>query len=452
MDYDVLICGGGTAGSVAGIAAARQGAKTFIVEQFGFLGGSQTAALVLPLMQFTTGGMQLVRGLHQEIMDRCDALGGGNESTFFNPELLKYVLEDMVLESGCEVLYHTFVSNAVLHETGPDASHSASPTTASLGAIEVVNKSGKRWIEARQFVDCTGDADVAALARAPFESGRPEDGLNQSASLRFLMGGVDCAALVEFLHSSGHYATDPKRFDCGFAKGVGENILGTLMAQAEADGVISSEVAGYLQFFSIPGRPGELAFNCPRVTHINGAKAEDLTQVQLRGRKSIPQVIEFCKRYLPGFDNAYLSQTAPMPGIRESRRIVGEYTLTAEDFYAARKFDDGIAKSCYGIDVHNPSGGGVKMIHMPEGDWQEIPYRCLVPQRVDNLLVAGRCISASFEAQAAIRIEPTCRAMGEAAGVAAALCARDGVAPRALDVGVLLEELRRLGAEVGGEA
>jgi len=160
--------------------------------------------------------------------------------------------------------------------------------------------------------------------------------------------------------------------------------------------------------------------------------------------------MEFCRRYLDGFDNAYLAQTAPMVGIRESRRIVGEYVLSAEDFRQARKFEDGIAKSCYPIDIHNPTGVGVMLEKLPAGDYQEVPYRCLVPLDVDNLLVAGRCISATFEAQAAIRIEATCRAMGEAAGAAAALCARHGTTPRKLGVSLLMDDLRAAGANVHG--
>ena len=435
MDYDVIVCGGGTAGSVA---AARHGAKTLIVEQLGSLGGSQTAALVMPMMGFSTGGRRLVTGINQEIIERCNDLPGDNEGMFFNPELLKYVLEDMALQSGCELLYHTFISGVSMQDS-------------RVTGVEVVNKSGKSTLTAHQVIDCTGDADVAVLAGAPYESGRKEDGLNQSASLRFTLGGVDWDALAVFLRDKGGIDAHPPRLSFGFAKGgVGHSALGDLMQQAEDDGVFTAEEGGYIQFFSIPGRPGELGFNCPRVTHINGAKAEDLTRVQIQGKKVIPKIIEFCKRYLEGFDNAYLAQTAPMVGIRESRRILGEYVLTADDFREARKFSDGIAKSCYPIDIHNPSGVGVSLERLPAGEYQEIPYRCLVPLQVDNLLVAGRCISASFEAQAAIRIEATCRAMGEAAGVAAAMCAKHGVTPRNIDLAGLMQALREQGANVSG--
>jgi hypothetical protein len=191
-----------------------------------------------------------------------------------------------------------------------------------------------------------------------------------------------------------------------------------------------------------------MAFNCPRITHVNGARAEDLTRCQILGRQRIRRIIGFCRRYMEGFADSYLAWTAPMVGVRETRRIVGEYVLTADDVLEARKFDDAVARNAYPIDIHNPSGEGTVLRHLPPGEYHEIPYRCLVPARVDNLLVAGRCISATFEAQGSIRIQANCRAFGEAAGVAAALCASRGLPPRELPPEDLLTVLRANGANV----
>ena len=457
-NHDVVVCGGGTAGSCAAIAAARGGAQTLIIEQFGCLGGSQTGALVVPYMSYHAGEQQLITGMHQEIIDRLAAYPGGCNSRAFNYELLKYVLEDMALEAGVELLYHTFVAEASLE--GPNA---GSPIAGirpqgriaadgaairPLQSIVAYNKSGRQEFAARQFIDCTADADVAFRAGVPCESGRPEDGLNQSASLRFVVGNVDLEALAAKLAELGR-PSDPPELQMGFSKGftVAPQIE-EIVDRAAAEGVFTPEEGGYVQFFSIPGRPGEIAFNCPRITFVNGAKAEDLTKVQIQGRKIIPKIMEFCRRYLAGFEDAYLLLTAPLPGIRESRRIVGEYVLTAEDCLYPTRFPDRIAKSSYPVDVHNPSGVGVTLKKLPPGEYHDIPYRCLVPLAVDDLLVAGRCISATFEAQAAIRIEPTCRAMGEAAGTAAALCLQRGCTPRALPAEVLLAKLAANGANV----
>ena len=439
--YDVVVCGGGTAGSCAAIAAARSGARTLVVEQLGFLGGSQTGALVLPYMNYRAGGEQLITGLHQEIIDRLAAWPGGANTSCFNYELLKYVLEDMALEAGVELLYHTFLAETVT-ETSPGERD-------RLRLVAAYNKSGRQEFAAGQFIDCTGDADVASRAGVPYESGRPEDGLNQSASLRFVVGNVDLAALAVRVSELTDQPCAPPEVQMGFSKGhtVAPKIE-AIIDQAAAEGVFTAEEGGYVQFFSVPGRPGEIAFNCPRVTFVNGARAEDLTKVQVRGRRIIPKIMEFCRRYLAGFDAAYLLTTAPLPGIRESRRIVGEYVLQAEDCLQATRFADRVAKSCYPIDVHNPSGVGVTLRGLPAGEYHDIPYRCLVPLGVDNLLVAGRCISATFDAQAAIRIEPTCRALGEAAGVAAALCVASGRTPRQLPADELLDVLAARGANV----
>lgn len=440
--HDVIVCGGGTAGACAAIAAARHGARTLIVEQLGFLGGSQTGALVLPYMNYRAGGEQLITGLHQEIIDRLAAWPGGADSACFNYELLKYVLEDMALEAGVELLYHSFLAETTCGATAAGR---------CLTALTAYNKSGRQEFSARQFIDCTGDADVAYRAGVPCESGRPEDGLNQSASLRFVVGNVDLAALAVRVAELTDRPCSPPEVSMGFSKGhtVAPKIE-AIVDEAAAEGVFTAEEGGYVQFFSVPGRPGEIAFNCPRVTYVNGARAEDLTKVQVQGRRTIPKIMEFCRRYLAGFDNAYLLTTALLPGIRESRRIVGEYVLQAEDCLQPTRFPDRVAKSCYPIDVHNPSGVGVSLRGLPPGEYHDIPYRCLVPLGVDGLLVAGRCISATFDAQAAIRIEPTCRALGEAAGVAAALCLQQGCQPRELPAEDLLAALAADGANVAG--
>jgi FAD dependent oxidoreductase len=434
--WDVIVVGGGTAGAVAGIAAARQRAKTLVLEQFGFLGGTQTGALVVPMMGFATSNEVLIRGLNDEIMARCADFVPGEDGVWFDPETVKIVLEQMALEAGAELLYHTTVTEPILDGT-------------AITGVRAWSKSGGRPYFAQQIVDCSGDADVAHRAGVPCQSGREEDGLNQPASLRFILGNVDLGALAAFLSELDGREHQPPKVQFGFSRGLGTAPhIEKLVDQAEAEGVLSPAEGGYVQAFSIPGRPGEMSFNCPRITHVNGATVEDLTRSQIVGRQRIQRVIAFCKRYMRGFEQAYLAWTAPMVGIRETRRIVGEYVLTVEDVLGARKFDDRIAKSCYPVDIHNPAGEGTVLRKLPPDEYHDIPYRCLVPLRVDNLLVAGRCISATFEAQGSIRIQPNCRAFGEAAGTAAAVCAAGGLSPRELPPEELQQVLRANGANV----
>ncbi len=429
--YDVLVAGGGTAGSVAAIAAAREGARVLCFDQFGALGGSSTFAFVMPLMNFKIGDRWLARGLNEEIINRLQAAPGG-DGIFHDPERLKFVLEDLAVEAGVDLLYHTFLTGAVV-EGG------------ALRAVEVHNKSGRSVLEAAAFVDATGDADLAFLAGAECMSGRPEDGLNQSASLRFVLAGVDWAALAAWLNERG-VGAEPPRFGFGYVPGHQEQPwMDDLLARAFADGVLTPDQGGYFQFFTVPGRPGEVCFNCPRILRINGARAEDLTRAQIEGRRGVTALTEFCRRYVGGFEKAYLVAAAPMVGIRESRRILGEYLFTGDDVLAAAKFPDAAARSNYPIDIHRPDRAGVILKHPPSGDWYEIPYRCMVPVRPEGLLVAGRSISSTFEGQSAMRIIPTARALGQAAGVAAAWSARDGKPPRLLDTAALRQRWDALG-------
>lgn len=419
--FDVLVIGGGTAGAVAGIAAAREGAKTLIVEQFGCLGGSQTGALVTPMMNNHVNTVPMTCLINEEIQDRLEATGDtaahpGNRG-HFNPEMLKYVLDDLATEAGCELLFHTFFESAIV-ENG-----------AVVGAV-VVNKAGRQKIRAARTIDATGDADVAVSAGCPYEAGGP-DGNHQSVSLRFMAGGVDLLRFCEWIDEHGGHGFRPPIVH--YLSVWGRNApLEPFLEQAVKDGVIERRDGDFFQLFGVPGRPGEVAFNCPRLPgNRNGADPAELTRAQIEGRRAIRRLLAFVRGYLPGFEGAYISQTAAMVGVRETRRIVGDYVLTAADCAAGRKFPDAVARCNYPVDIHDPNNPGGKLYQpLPDGDWYEIPYRCLLPKGVENLLVVGRCLSADFEAQSSLRIQPPMRIAGEAAGIAAAWSVQNGITPR----------------------
>ena len=447
-DVDVLVVGGGTAGAVAGIAAAREGARTLIVEQFGWLGGSQTGALVTPMMPNQLDGVPLNAGIDAEICDRLIARRDsgvwrdGNRG-WFNPESLKHVLEQMALDAGAELLYYTFVDEAVVD-------------SGSLCGVVLTNKAGRAAVRAGRTVDATGDADVAARAGVPYESGDPATGLNQPFSVRFHLGNVSLERFADFLRSLGRHdvmasaeGSDIMLIHTAMVWGKGWP-LEPLFRQAVADGVLHETDGDYFQVFSMAGRPGELACNCPRIrTDIDGTNPFHLTRAQITGREIMQRYVAFCRQYLPGCEHAYLAFSAPMVGVRESRRIRGEYYLTVEDVLEGRKFDDAVCRNNYPIDIHrDPTDEKPSLTTLPPGAYHEVPYRCLVPLGVDDLLVAGRCLSASFEAQSSVRIQPDCRALGQAAGLAAALSLGQGITPRALDGRALREALRARGASL----
>jgi len=442
-NVDVLVVGGGTAGGVAAVASARNGAKTLLVEQFGFLGGTATGGLVFPMMPNHIGGRPLDTGISSEIQQELARIGeGGSDSWgndgWFNPEALKYVLEEMVLKSGARILYHVFASKPVMEGN------------KVIGAV-IETKSGRMAILSRVAIDATGDADIAVKAGVPYDSGNAEDGKSQHMSLRFLMGNVNLERLQQFLKKTdlkGEYVLPYLEFWMVPGK---NQPLETIFRKGVRDQMLEEDDIVYFQAFAVPGRPGEVGFNCPRIMgSLKSFNPWDLTEAQIQGKTRITRLVTFMRKYVEGFENAYLSQTAPMVGIRESRRIRGEYMLTAEDYFEGRKFDDAVARNRYPIDIHLPTQKASSLWERELGptEYHEIPYRCMVPLKVENLLVAGRCLSATFEAQGAVRIQPNMRALGQAAGTAAASCVKQGILPRQLDGRGLRKLLRSQGANL----
>ena len=429
----VLVCGGGTAGVIAAIAAASAGVDVLVVEAQGQLGGTQSAGWVTPMMPNKILTENLTHGINDAVLRRAaeydpPPTDKSGDLLWFNPVTLALVLDDLLAEAGARVLYHTVISDAIVED-------------GRLTGIVIENKAGRQRIDARVTIDCTGDADVAFRAGVPCVSGDPDDGQNQPMSLRFALAGVDQERAAQFLADElgmNCYARPPL-----FEIGTGEaknTPLGPLICEAVGAGVLAEDDLGYLQFFSMLGRPGELAFNCPRLAGLSATDPWDLSRAQTIGRQKIRRISKFFKTWVRGFEGSYIGTIAPMVGIRESRRIVGDYTLTEEDYLTEARFPDAVARNSYPIDIHSTKAkGGLVMKHLPPGHYHEIPYRCLLPVGIDNLLVAGRCLSATFAAQAAVRIQQNCRALGEAAGLAAALCLEQGVPPRHVDT----DELRR---------
>jgi hypothetical protein len=448
-DWDVIVLGGGTAGAIAGIAAARAGAKTLVVEALGSLGGSGTNAQVTPLMRNVSSGISLNQGLTEDLKKRLFIRGDGATDThgndnWFNPEGMKFVLERMLIEAGGEVLYHTHFVDVELE-----------PKNASnqISSVIVHNKNGLQRLCAKAFIDATGDADVAVQAGAPFDAGENETGLHQAMSLRFMLGGVDCDRLCEFLAQNGQPQESTKFMHFWMVWGKNAT-LEPLFHQGVEQGLLEPRDGDYFQGFSVPGQPGVISFNCPRLdADINdGADAWTLSKAQVDGKLAIDRLWHFLRTTFSGCENSFIASYAPMVGVRETRRIRGEYILTLEDILECRTFSDAICRNHYPVDIHTPRGQ--KLYHERSGDlpylkpdaFHEIPFRSLIPQNITNLLVPGRCASATFEAQSAIRVQQNCHSMGEAAGLAAAWMSVKGIEARAVDTQALRAALQAQGA------
>jgi hypothetical protein len=392
-----------------------------------------TAGLVRGLSGVRHERERIVGGIPWELVLRMEEMGGaasdagGPGIPFDFPvdaEIMKYMANEMVLESGAEILFHSYISDVIRGgEYGDDG----------LDVVILENKSGRQAVAAKIFIDCTGDADVAARGGVPFEKGRQEDGAMQNMTLVFILGNLDTDVLWKETWSG-----------CFDRLGT----LNTRLRKAAQEARKKGEIpvfGGPWTRGSVKGvRPSEMYVNMVRRWG-DATNAQDLTEAEIGGRRDAMTFYRYLKEKLPELDSCQLVQTGTQIGLRETRRIVGDYVLNRDDIWENRSFPDAIAKGCHPIDIHPPSDKEDQTL-TPVGKAYSIPYRSLLPKKADNLLVAGRCISATHEAQATIRVMGTCMAMGEAAGTAAGLAVKSSIAPREVDVKALQDTLKQQGA------
>jgi hypothetical protein len=445
-EADVVVVGGGPAGLGAALGAAHAGADVILVERYGFLGGNATAALVMPLMSFHNEvraaravkvgksprllpsdhgpGEPVVAGPLHDLLESLFKVHGAippSEDTGytvpFDPESYKLATLDLLDEAGVRFLFHSFASGVVAGSGG-------------LDGVVFETKSGPVVLTARTVVDCTGDGDVAAAAGAPFEIGRDVDGLTQPMTLMFRM--------VEFERDrfAGYAAEHPSQWR-------GVNGLWELVAEAQAAGELDLPREDIL-FFATP-HEHEVSVNSTRVTGL-GIDPWHLTRAEWATHRQMREIVRFLNKRVPGFEQSYAAQSGVSVGVRETRRVRGEYQLTGEDVLMARKFDDAVARGSYPVDIHDPAGKGTVIQRLPLREAYDIPLRCLTPRDVDRLLVAGRCISGTHEAHSSYRVTPIAMATGHAAGICAALASRTGRTPRSIPHREVQRELLRQGA------
>ncbi len=413
--YDLIVAGGGLTGVAAAVRAAREGLSVLLVEKSGTLGGAMNNNLVYPFMNYFTNvdGKQKVlsRGLFDEMRARERAYDASGTMVKFRPEYFKLVLDDMVSEAGVNVLFHATLFEVKVAQR---CVKSVRVATTTSGTLE---------FSADFFIDATGDGALMAEAGCAYQLGRAEDGLCQPMTTCFRMCGVD----VDLFKSER-----PR--------------LQELYKEAQARGEIKNPRENILTFSGIG--EGVLHFNTTRVVKEDPTDPFAVSRAEIVARRQIHEIVTFLKKNSKAFEHATLVNIATEIGVRESRKLVGEYVLTADDLLALTMFEDAVALGNYDIDIHNPAGTGTDIHYFKEGEYYSIPYRSFLPKEYDNLLVAGRCLSATHEAQAAVRVMPICACMGDAVGTAIAVAKKTNTNTHTLDVQKVRELLLANGAEL----
>ena len=466
FDVDVLVVGGGVAGVSAAVAAARSGCRTLLVENTISLGGLATNGYV-------TGIAGMIEGICKEWLDRLNKEGdlfNRPHTPSIDPEKGKFMLERLLLEAGVRILYGTCAVDVTVEDN-------------LIKEVICHSKSGKIVIGAKIVIDTSGDADVAAYAGVPCEIGSAEfAGLNMSTTLAFRMANVD---MLKFREANRAW-NEKEEAEHGVPSKM--TYVTDLIDKAVENGDLPYKIFPTALIYPVPRTPEDNADITVMTTHsyyTRNTDVEDLTRQIIEQHQQIIWMEKFFRKYVPGFENSRVSGLANLHGVRDSRRIVGEYVLKDEDVVCARKFEDGIAKFPEFLDTHHPTNprlGFIRHVHLeqpqepavcrpaqcsddmhpfvkPGGfearcnprEYCEIPYRSLVPLKIDNLMVAGRCVSAEFNANAAVRVIATCMSTGQAVGTAAGLCLQNGLTPRELDGKQVREAMIKQGVPLDNE-
>ena len=468
-EFDVIVAGGGTAGAIAAVAAARAGARTCLIDGAGHLGGTCLAlANITPF--HNSRGEPVVGGLAQELVERIAAHGGAREKchlpnpagiggsfTPVDPDVMKLALFEMADEARAELWLHTVLVDTL----GDDG---------RVTGVRVHNKSGMHELRAKVVVDATGDADAAVHAGAAFVQDTPEAALN--ATLLFRVAGVDTGAFIadarrtprKIVLLSDPYLREVKKltpekvmrevrdiYDCPYVYLA--NIVRDYVPRAQwNEWEITSEnksgwgrlkpFAARFSIMPLPHRRDIVTLNATSIT-FDATDGAQRSRAEVEGQRQMRLALEVLRRYVPGFRDCFLHTVLPAISVRASRRLVGQYELTRDDVETGARFPDAIARGAYPMSVQSTTHPGVREhLFVRAGGDYDIPYRCLVPSEIDGLLVAGRCLSATREAIGSARMGAQCMAYGQAAGAAAALAAARNIAPRAIDIAALRRALR----------
>ena len=419
-NYDLIVVGGGTAGCSAAYNAGIRGLKVLLIEKSIHLGGTITSALVVPAMK--SGEHQINTDFYKALIDELHAIGGQatyqDNPGWFNPELTKIALDTLMAKANVDVFFDTHIRDVIVENRAiKEIVISKEMLSVYNDMIEKQNRELSVSIETRYIIDATGNCEIGKLCGCEFLEEKNE---NQPVSLRFMMGGIDVPRFAKwleeydtdrnvttvedidgFIHLSTAYTWDKDK----------KWALAPLFEDAVAKGILKDHDRNYFQIFTVAGMPSTIAFNCPRIIdYTKTLDVENMSKALQLARKNIFRLANFCRIYFPGFEKSYISNIADMLGIRVSRRIKGKYIYTIDDVKSGRTFEHPVVVSNYPVDVHSEKKDSSTLEMVRD---YTLPLESLMSADIDNLFVAGRCISADFMAQGALRVQASCFSMGE---------------------------------------
>lgn len=414
--YDVIVAGAGPGGITAAISAARNGSSVLLLDRNGYPGGTNTSAMVGPLMTFHSGKDQIIKGIAEEIIDQLrkrdatlghvpDPLGVVSTITPIEPDVLKLVYFSMLSkERRITTLFNTYI-------TGVESN------AGKLSAVQTIGKGGSASYHGRCFIDATGDGDLAYYAHADFVMGRMKDGLSQPMTLMFKMRNVNTEEIISYIHKN------PEQFifnrECDLNSYLAVSGFFKEVERAKCNGDLTLPRDRVLCFEGV--HKGDMIVNMTRATMLSGVNSQDLTSAEFELYHQIDEILKFLKKYIPGFGEAFLDKVADSVGVRESRRISGMATLDSDVIINSSSSPESVAMCAFPIDIHDPAGADLNWVRKERNCCYDVPFGVMVPKGFSNLLVTGRCISATHEALASVRVTPTVMALGEAAGTAASM-------------------------------
>lgn len=426
-EAEICILGGGPSGVAAAVSAGKMGKTTVLIEKGITLGGLQTMGNVIPCMTTwapdsdTAFVTELKKQLEKYGIDYNDHNEKSEVGIWTNPEALSLIYDEMCQEANTEILYNTVFVDAITKN-------------GAITACIVQTIAGLRAVKAKTFIDCSGDAILSRSAGVPSEHGFEKTGNNQPMSFRFEMGGIDLERVYQYVTvelGDDFCPTRPPHYEFAEARHrTRQYVLEKFMVDGIKSGELTEEDAEYMQAFAIVGKPGTISMNCPELPlKYSASDPVSYSRGVRAGRQMIHRISQYFIKHMPGFEHAYLAKEASMLGARESWRIKGKYYLVEDDYHNQSRFKDAVARTAWFIDAH-----GEKVSEkLPKGAYYEIPYRSLITNEISNLIVAGRCISASFILQASMRIQLTCMSIGEAAGIAAAWGLQHNIAANSIE-------------------